>query len=323
MNSYLRTLSIVRRGVLNTIVKRPLCVSFEITHDCNARCRHCHRGGKADTERASPQRFGEMMAELKPPVVQVSGGEPLLRKDVEDVIEALKQPDGTPYIIFVTNASLLTVEKYHRLRERGVDVFSISFDFPDERHDEFRNIPGLFNHIKNLIAGIDSGKCKAVTLNCVVQRENYRDMVRMAELAREWGVEINFSPYTWLRTNDRSLMIPRESLPEFEGVIERLMDFRKRHGTVRTTASFFTDMVSFFRNESLPGCRAGERFLVVNPDGTLSPCGLIMTAHRTWDELKERFTRRNTCSFCNTSIRAGTEKPYRNLLAGALLALRK
>ena len=321
MNSFFRTFSLAKRGVINYFTKRPFCVSFEITHNCNARCLHCHRRKKVTEKRATPQRFGEIFRDLKPLVTQVSGGEPLLRKDVEQIVKALKQPDGTPYIIFVTNASLLTKEKYYRLREIGVDVYSISLDYPDERHDEFRSIPGLFQHIKTLIEYLGSEKDKAITLNCVVQSKNYREMVRMAELARDLRVQINYSPYTWLRTNDKGYMIPKNELPEFKAIIKELINFKKKYNTIRTTNTFFEDMHEFFKNESIPNCRAGERFLVVNPDGTLSPCGLIMTAYNTQEELKQNFMRNNTCTYCHTCIRSASENPVNNLIRGGIRSL--
>ncbi len=321
MNSFARTLSLAKRGIINYLVKRPFCVSFEITHNCNANCLHCHRGGYVDGQRATPEIFGEIFGELQPLVVQISGGEPLLRKDVEQVIETLKQPDGTPYIIFVTNAALLTVEKYYRLLEIGVDVFSVSLDFPDERHDKFRNLPGLFRHIETLIKEINSGNNNAITLNTVVQSSNYQELLRMAELARKWGVAINFSPYTWLRTNNKGYMIPKNKLLEFKDIIKKLINFKKKYETIRTSDSFFYDMVEFFENESIPNCRAGERFLVVNPDGTLSPCGLIITDYHSWKELKEDFTKNNTCTFCHTCIRSSTEKPLNNLIKGGMKSL--
>jgi len=321
MNSLTRLISLARRGVINYFQHRPFCVSFEITHDCNARCRHCHRGGKADTHRARPEEFAARFHELKPLSVQISGGEPLLRKDVDLIIEMLKQPDGTPYIIFVTNGALLTRDRYLELRKAGVDEFSVSLDYPDERHDEFRRIPGLFRHLETVIAQLTAENERAVTLNCVVQHDNYRELISLAELARRWGVSINFSPYTWLRTHDKNYMIPPGELPEFERIIGELNEFNHGNKTVRTSDSMFREMVEFFRNESIPGCRAGERFLVVNPDATFSPCGLIMTDYSSWKELKEGFTSTNTCTFCHTAIRGNTEKPPLKLIAGAVRSL--
>jgi len=80
-------------------------------------------------------------------------------------------------------------------------------------------------------------------------------------------------------------------------------------------------MARFFEEETLPDCRAGERFIVVNPDGTLSPCGLIMTHFASQAEVVRSFSRTNTCTACNTCIRASTEHPFNHLVAGGIRGL--
>ncbi len=316
MGTAMRTVALFNRGVANLVTSKPLCVSFEITHHCNARCKHCHRGEKIREVRAAPERFGELYRELRPPVVQISGGEPTTRGDIAKILKAIRQPDGTPYMILVTNGSLLNREKFRRFRELGIDQFSVSLDFPDDRHDSFRNIPGLFGRIRDFILSLDPVERRVITLNAVVLTINVRELETLAELARGWGVNMNFSPYTWMRTNDRSLVLSGEDLSEFERIIPRLIGFKKKHDTIRTSDSFLHDMVRFFREETRPGCRAGERFLVVNPDGTLSPCGLIMAQYASHQELLQSFAKDNTCSACNTCIRASTERPFNNLVAG-------
>ncbi len=255
-------------------------------------------------------------------MVQISGGEPLVRRDVDQIIQAIRQPDGTPYIIFVTNGALLSRDRFRGLRRIGVDQFSVSLDYPDERHDDFRSIPGLFGRIRDMIAGLEPGERSVVTLNAVVQSRNYRDLVALAELAREWGVNMNYSPYTWLRTGDKSFLIQGSDLTELRGVMEGLIAFKRKHRTIRTGDSFLRDIARFNAEASYSRCRAGERFLVVNPDGTLSPCGLIMAQYESREELVEEFSRSNDCSFCNTCIRASTERPFNNLVRGGLSSLK-
>ena len=58
-------------------------------------------------------------------------------------------------------------------------------------------------------------------------------------------------------------------------------------------------------------------------DGTHTPCGLIITDYRTWGELKDGFTKHNTCTFCHTCIRSSTEKPFNNLITGAMQTLNR
>jgi len=305
-----RLFSLTKRGFTNLLSSRPLCVSFEITHACNAQCQHCHRGGPVEEELASAAELGRVYRELSPPVIQISGGEPLLRDDVLDIIKALGQPDGTPYTILVTNGSLLTTEGFRQTNEAGVDAYSISLDYPDDRHDEFRMIPGLFDHLRELILSLTPPERRMVTLNCVVQSDNFRDVLPLASLALDWGVSMNFSPYTWLRTDDRGFVVAKDDLPELQEIFGKLLEFQKEHDTVKSNATFLNNIVAFFDDKGIPGCRAGERFLVVNPDGTLSPCGLITTAYPTRDHLREGFVKANTCTACNTSIRSWTERPF-------------
>lgn len=318
----MQKLPLIKRGIANYFLKRPFCVSFEVTYSCNARCKHCHLGGYiTDEQRATPEEFGELCKKFKPVVAQVSGGEPLLRKDIEQIIKALKEPNGIPYVVLTTNAALLTKEKYYRLRQAGVDEFSISFDYPDERHDEFRGIPGLFERIKNLIKEIDKEKDKLITFSCVIQSDNFRELIRMAKLAKEWGVNINFSAYTWLRTKDKNFMLSKDDIEEFKEILNQLLEFKKQHKNIYTSDYVFRKMVDYFTNESLPHCRAGEKFFIVSPDGTLSPCGLIIKGYKTEKEMKQKFVKTNSCTFCYTSSRANSEKPAWYLLKDGLKSI--
>lgn len=320
--SALRTVLLASRGAANYVLHRPYCVSFEVTHACNGCCRHCHLGGAVDETRATPETYGRLARELKPLVAQVSGGEPLLRRDLEQIIRSLRNPSGAPYILLTTNAALLTEERFFSLREAGVDEFSVSLDYPDKRHDAFRGIPKLYQRIESLVRGLPPQDVTAITIACVVQSDNFRDLVRLAELARAWNVRLNFSTYTPLRTNDEEYMVPTAELEELEQVIRRLLDFREAHGVIHTSEYVFGRMVEFFRQGYLPSCRTGTRFLVVNPDGTLSPCGLVLRNYSSRKKLRNNFSKGNTCGQCYTGIRANSEKPVKNLVWDSLSQLR-
>lgn len=326
MESKARTRSLARRSIVNFIRRRPFCISFEVTYNCNARCKHCHLGGKAtppDEARATAARFGELSRRFKPVVAQVSGGEPLLRPDIEDIIRAIRVPDRAPYIILTTNGALLTRAKYDKLIAAGVDEFSLSFDYPDERHDEFRAIPGLFEKIRTLMESFGPDETKAVTLSGVVQRYNFRDLEALAEQARAWGVRMNFSTYTWLRTQKKEYMIPAEEMAEFKAVIGRLLEHKRRFDTIYTSEYVFRNMIAFFENGSVPDCRAGIRFFVVNPSGSLSPCGLIIKDYASPRQIRRDFLKHNDCTFCYTSIRGGSERPVKYLVKDNIHRLRR
>jgi MoaA/NifB/PqqE/SkfB family radical SAM enzyme len=316
--SFARTLSLANRGINNYFKKRPFSVSFEVTHSCNARCKHCHLGGIVEEEQASAQRLGEICREIRPFVAQLSGGEPLLRGDLEEIIDALRVPNRAPYIVVTTNASLLTKERYYSLRQSGVDEFSISLDYPDEQHDEFRGIPGLFDRISSLIKEIRFKKDKCITLCCVIQSDNFRKLVQMAELATKWDVRLNLSAYNALRTHDLSYMLSEEELEEFKEISAQLLAFQKKFGIIHTSNYVFQNTIDYFKNQSFPNCRTGEKFFNVNPDGTFSPCGLIIKDYKSRKDLREKFAKASTCKYCYTSLRANCEKPIGHLAKDTL-----
>jgi MoaA/NifB/PqqE/SkfB family radical SAM enzyme len=310
MDSVGRTLSLAKRGLINQLTKRPFCISFEITHSCNAKCKHCHLHGPVEEERASPEKLGEICRELSPVVAQASGGEPLLRIDLEQIIKAWRVPNKAPFIIVTTNATLLTLDRYRSLREAGVDEFSISLDYPDERHDEFRGVPGLFLKIENLIRELRPHENKSISLCCVIQSDNFRLLPQMAELAHKWNVRLNLSAYNTLRTHDNSFMLSKDDLEDFREIILILLEKQKKQKKIRTPEDVLWKMVKYFEQGFIPRCQTGAKFFNVNPNGTLSPCGLIITDYKTKEEFIQDFCTRNSCVYCYTSLRANTERPF-------------
>jgi MoaA/NifB/PqqE/SkfB family radical SAM enzyme len=311
------------RGAMNYFQRRPYCVSFELTHNCNARCRHCHRGDRVAEEPATPEQLLEVCRQLRPIVAIMSGGEPLLRRDLLEIVRTLKE-GCAPLRVFVnTNAALLTRGRFRELGEAGVDEVLISLDYPDERHDDYRKIPGLFRRIEALITGLDAASRERIVLTCVLQSDNFGEALKMASLARGWGVHINYSAYTWLRTEERSLMIPPTRIDELRETIGSLRSFKRANDTILTSDWVLEGMVRFFENGRLGGCRAGQRSLVVNPDGTLSPCGLLIRDYGTRGQLLHEFTRNNTCGDCYTSTRGNSERPFKYLVGDSASFIRK
>jgi MoaA/NifB/PqqE/SkfB family radical SAM enzyme len=70
----------------------------------------------------------------------------------------------------------------------------------------------------------------------------------------------------------------------------------------------------FLAEDGIPGCQAGRRFLVINPDGRLTPCAMVMAYFETQEDMLESFTKQNTCEQCYISTRANAEKSFRETL---------
>lgn len=302
-------LKMLLRGIRNKFEERPLSVSFEITHYCTANCWHCNWGGPVKGEnRLSAEEYAEICRELRPVVSHISGGEPLARSDVYDIVRAQANPGDLPWMVLVTNAAALTVEKYWKLRKAGVNQFSISLDFPDERHSEHRRIPGLFDKMNRVIPEITAIGNNDVSLNACITAWNYRDVPDMVRLARRWRTPINFSVYTPLRTSDENGMPNEELLKDVREVFQEVIDMQTAGYPVYTSERIMWRFYRFLTERGVPDCQAGRRFLVINPDGRLTPCAMVMAYYRSQRDMLEEFTSCNTCEMCYISTRANTEK---------------
>ncbi len=310
-----RVLNLTLRGQLNFIVDRPLVVSFELTGSCNAHCRHCDKGGILPGEKTlSPARIRELYRELRPVAVQLSGGEPLLRDDVEEIARGIKERNGAPYLILVSNGSLLDVDRYEALRAAGVDQFSLSLDFPDERHDAFRALPGLFRRLERLVPELMARGHRDVVLNCAITRENFDDVTRLCELANGWGAAISFSTYSAMRTGNRDLLVSSpDDLRRLRARIDELVALKRAGADIRNSVPDLDATWRFFAEGGIYGCRAGHRFLLVQPDGWMRPCAHQPFRARTHRELREGFSRTNACGGCFVAIRSYCDKSLARL----------
>jgi MoaA/NifB/PqqE/SkfB family radical SAM enzyme len=316
-----RAVRLFMRGNGNYLAGRPLVVSFELTASCNANCRHCDKGGLVAGEAPLPPReIGAIYRKLRPVAVQLSGGEPLLREDVVEVARAIKERNGAPYLIVVTNGWLLDPARYEALRAAGVDQFSISIDFPDPRHDEFRSIPGLFGHLGRVVPELTARGHGDVVLNCAVSRLNFDEVTRICELARAWGSSISFSTYSALRTGDTSLLVSSpEDLRRLRARIDALVEMRRAGWEIRNPIPELESIYRFFAEGGIGGCKAGYRFLLVTPDGSYRPCAHKPVKVRSHAELVERFSRSNDCGGCYVAIRSYCDKSWTTLVREQIL----
>ncbi len=307
----------VARGTLNYGLKKPLAVSFELTHSCTCNCLHCDHGGKKKNEKhLTAAEYRNLRAELKPILVQLSGGEPLMRSDLLDIISAVKEPSGMPYLIVVSNGSLLTEELFLECVERGVNQFSISLDFPDERHDDFRRHRGLFKHLSQTIPRLTAHGVASVIMNTAITSWNLPHLEECYEKAGEWGANISFSAYTDKRTGNPEYDIQEpEQLELLKKTMDRMIELKRDNGHVVNSDWTLTGTYEFFKNDGAPGCKAGVRYMVVNPDGTMRPCSMFDYKFKSRDEMYEQFTKHNTCDACYVSIRAYLSESYWTLLS--------
>jgi putative heme d1 biosynthesis radical SAM protein NirJ1 len=130
-----------------TTADRGPVVVWNCTRTCNLRCLHCYYTAEPDpsphelsTEEA--RRFIDDLAAFRVPVLLISGGEPLVRRDIMD-LAAYASEKGIR-VTFSTNGTLLTRDIVRRMKEIGVGYVGISFDGVGSVHDYFRAREGAF-----------------------------------------------------------------------------------------------------------------------------------------------------------------------------------
>jgi MoaA/NifB/PqqE/SkfB family radical SAM enzyme len=314
----LDSLRIIGRGSLNWLAERPIVVSFEVTDACTCWCKHCDHGGPRDESRnLKPADFRRYMEALRPCVVQVSGGEPLMRDDVVEVVRAIKSGSGVPYTILVSNWSLMTGEKYLALADAGINQFSVSLDFPDERHDDFRVHPGLYRHLEDLIPRLAKLGRDDIVLNSCITSENVGEISAIADKAREWGVNLCYSAYSARRTGCRDYFLETpEQLATLNEHLDRVEARRDSTNWIVNAPTTLEATRRYFANKGTPGCQAGLRFLVVTADGALQPCSMQFQRYALEDRSRmiAEFTRHNQCDECYVSIRSYLDKSFPQLL---------
>ncbi len=312
------SLRIIGRGSLNWVAERPIVVSFEVTDGCTCYCKHCDHGGPKDTSREmKPADYRKYMEVLRPCVVQVSGGEPLMRGDLTEIVRNIKSDSGLPFTILVSNWSHMTVERYLELREAGVDEFCVSLDFPDERHDDFRGLPGLYKHLSEIMPQVsDLGHDDVVLNNCITSA-NVEEINAVADKAKEWGVNINYSAYSPRRTGCRDYFLntdeQRAALDLGLDKLKRRMD---KSNWITNNVSTLEATRQYFYRGGTPSCKAGLRWLVVTSDGALQPCSMQFKRYGLHEQARmvREFTKNNTCDQCYVSIRSYLDKTFPQLV---------
>jgi MoaA/NifB/PqqE/SkfB family radical SAM enzyme len=309
--SHWQGIELLGRAARNYLTNRLIIVSYEVTLSCNCNCRHCDLGGVIEDEKQiTPEEYRHLTERLKPLAVQISGGEPLLRKDLAAIVKAIKQA-GVHYAILVTNGALLSESNYLQLREAGVNQFSVSLDFPDERHDEFRRRPGLYRRLDENLPRLAKLGFRDIILNTAITKANLKEILPLERKAAEWGVDISYSAYTPLRTGNEDYCLNKgEDLEILRQAVNDVIALKKRSTHLANPQRTLRDTLEFFEQGYRPNCKAGRRFLVVMPDGSLVPCSHHRTKYTSQEEMIKKFSRTNRCGNCYVAIRSYTEMSF-------------
>src|SRR6187399_1753852 len=288
---------------------RPYVVSWNLTYRCNLACEHCYLdaggtpqvGTESFADRSELDTEGcfkviDEIAAFAPECVTIlTGGEPLLRRDILEIVR--RAAERGLWVVVGTNGVSITENVARRLAEAGARGLSLSLDALDpERHDRFRMVRGAW---QNTVQGAEI--LNRTGLPFIVQTtagsHNFSELEAIADFAHDrlaakvWNLyflvptgrgqfvsditaaqydEVLASLYRIQRKYDRRMLVNAKCAPHY---IKTVLENTLRQGSGRDGGE--TDPIpAQIRTYSggAGGCPAGTHYMGIRPNGDVTPC---------------------------------------------------
>ncbi len=210
-------------------------VAFNCTSRCNLNCLHCYssstaglNGNELTTDEA--RQLLHQLAESNCPVVLFTGGEPLLRKDLFELLaEARQLPLRTA---ISTNGTLIDSATAKKLAALGVSYVGISIDGDEQFHDKFRQSPGCF---KAALTGIQNCQKAGLKtgLRFTITKQNADKIPAVFDIAAEVGIR-RICFYHLVKAGrakdlDELLLTPQQTRNTIDTIIEKTEEFVQKN----------------------------------------------------------------------------------------------
>jgi pyrroloquinoline quinone biosynthesis protein E len=251
----------------------PQALIAELTHRCPLHCVYCSNPVQmqgASHELATNDWISiiRQAGELSCWHLHLTGGEPLLRRDAEQLVRAGRE--SGLYVNLVTSGFGLTRDRLRALVEAGLDHIQLSFQDTEELSANI--VAGTKAHAQKLrVAGWIREHQIAFTVNVVVHRHNIdrlEDVVRFAEQLKADKLEIaNVQYYGWALPNQAALLPSREQLRSSLPVIEAA---RARLGGNMRIDYVLPDYYAKYPKPCMGGW--GRNMMLIDPSGRAMPC---------------------------------------------------
>ena len=275
-------------------------IAWEITRRCNLKCVHCRSSSTLEAEEHPDFSFDEAkrvlddISSYAKPVVVLSGGEPLLRKDVFEI--AAYGNDKGMRMCLATNGTLVNQEICDKIKEAGIKMVSLSLDGSSpEVHDNFRNQPGAF---AGTVRAAELFKENGISflINSSFTKRNREEIPKIYRLAKSLGATAWYMFMIVPTGRGEDMMEELLSAEEYEDLLKWHYEMEKNEDDmlVRPTCapSYYRVVLEQakekgekFERRSLQfstggakGCLAGQLICLIDVDGNVLPCSYFPKA---------------------------------------------
>ncbi|RMF92934.1 MAG: radical SAM protein [Candidatus Schekmanbacteria bacterium] len=270
----------------------PQWIAWEITGKCDLNCIHCRAKAsfiENPNELKTEEIFHTMdnIASFSKPVIILTGGEPLLREDVFDII-AYGRKKGFR-MAMSPNGHSITEEKAKMMKEAGIQMISISLDgSTKEVHDNFRRQEGSF---EGTMKGIETAKKYGIDfqINSSFSKRNQDEIPKMLELSKRLGAKAWFMFMIVPTGRGKEIIDELIDSEDYEKILNWFYEeqkkkeifmrpvcapqyFRIKAQRAKADGLKVQGEGRGFRAES-KGCLGGQTFVFISRIGDVSPCG--------------------------------------------------
>jgi len=301
------------------IIPKLQLVAWEITRSCNLFCAHCRASsddGYYSDELKTEECFQliDQIVEVGRPIIILTGGEPLVRKDVYEI--ARYAISKGLRVVMGTNGTLITENAALQMKAIPISRVGISLDFPDaDLQDNFRGRAGSFDAAMTGIANSRHAGIE-IQVNCTVTRLNVAYLDRLLSLALDVGA-VAFHPFLLVPTGrGKGLESVELSPQEYERTLNWIYDKQQELGgriffkptdaphymriIAQRRKTIPLNMVSSNQSTGSPavrhptdvitrGCLAGTGFCFISHQGKVKGCGYLDV--EAGDVKKQSFSR--------------------------------
>lgn len=261
------------RVTKNVILGRPILTIFDVTRLCNQRCPMCniYRTKSNDMSLDEIKKKADELKKFGIGYVFLQGGEPTIRKDIIEIIDAFIKRGIKPTLI--TNGLLLTEEFAEKIAQRKCNL-SISIDSLDPQvFGKMRGVDKLelvLENVKN-ISKIKKRKGNWALTSTITKLVKLDDVKALREFAREYGYMYAIRPYVFVNgtagKEDEELFYTYEDVAD---VFDYMIGHAKKENYL--AAIIYKKHVDFLRGKPMAMCDAMKRSFLLKETGAISPC---------------------------------------------------
>ncbi len=259
-------------------------VAWELTRNCNLNCIHCRARAscgpfEGELTTAECRNVLDSIASFSAPTIILTGGEPLLREDIFEIIEYGRQKSLR--MVIAVNGTLVDEPVAERLRDAGIMRVSMSLDGNDaESHDNFRGVSGSFESVLRA-SKILNKVGLPFQINTTVTRLN------VDHLGEIYGLVKSLGAVAWhvflLVPVGRGEGLKGEELNArmYEDVLEWLYSVETKNELemkVTCAPHYYRIVKEQGDTPKSAGCLAGKSFLFISHKGIAQPCGYLEMA---------------------------------------------